>query len=209
MPANDPNFVLLAAEQAGLAYRLPVLPRLAPGAEELRKRPPIGPLAVDAEAFGRQVVGVKTRPSPARRALLGAFALSALLAAAPMGCNRPEAGSPEAVADAFVDAYFRRADQEKAKEYTAFGATKMLEKEIADVKEVRDTGYSPGDASLGVAVERGARTTRGDRVRFAYVLRFRGQDESEQVKHADVELSHVEGEWKVVRLGVSVEPPPE
>ncbi|MEQ9320163.1 MAG: hypothetical protein RIF41_13445 [Polyangiaceae bacterium] len=146
---------------------------------------------------------------PTRRALVAALALSALLAAAATGCNRPETGSPEAVADAFVDAYFRRADQEKAKEYTAFGATKMLESEIEDVKEVRDTGYSPGDASLGVAVERGARSTRGDRVRFDYVLKFRGQDESEQVKHADVELANVEGAWKVVRLGVSDQPSPQ
>lgn len=154
-------------------------------------------------------MGVIPGPSPKRRALLGALVLSAVLPAPLMGCNRPEAGSPEAVADAFVDAYFRRADQEKAKEYTAFGATKMLDKEIADVKEVRDTGYTPGDAALGVAVERGARTTRGDRVRFDYILKYRGQDESEQIKHADVELANVEGAWKVVRLGVSDQAPPE
>jgi hypothetical protein len=113
------------------------------------------------------------------------------------------------VGDAFVDAYFRRADQEKAKQYTAFGATKMLEREIAEVKEVRDTGYMPGDAALGVEAERGARTKRGDRVRFDYLLRFRGQDGSEQVKHADVELADVEGSWKVVRLGVSDEAAPK
>ena len=39
------------------------------------------------------------------------------------GCNRAEVGSPEAVADAFCEAYFREADQEKAKQFTAFGAT--------------------------------------------------------------------------------------
>lgn len=110
--------------------------------------------------------------------------------------------------DAFVDAYFRKADQEKAKQYTAFGATKMLDREIADVREVRDTGFSPGAAALGVEVERGARSKRGDRVRFDYTLRFGGQDGTEQVKHADVELAQVEGSWKVVRLGVSDEPPP-
>ena len=40
-----------------------------------------------------------------------------------LGCDRPEPGSPELVADAFVDAYFRHADQERAKQYTAFGAS--------------------------------------------------------------------------------------
>jgi hypothetical protein len=138
---------------------------------------------------------------------LRAFALISVLLTI-VACNRPEAGSPEAVGDAFVDAYFRRADQEKAKEYTAFGATRMLEKEIAEVKQVRDSGYVPTDAALGVAVERGARSMRGERVRFDYLLKYRGQDGGEQTKHADVELANVEGSWKVVRIGVGTAPPP-
>lgn len=117
-------------------------------------------------------------------------------------CDRVEAGSPEAVADAFADAYFRRADQEKAKEYTAFGATKMLDQEIAEVRGVRGDGYDPAAAQLDVAVERGQRSTRDHRVRFDYLVTYRSEA-GEQQKHADIELSQVDGAWKVVRVGLS------
>jgi len=123
------------------------------------------------------------------------------------GCDRVEPGSPEAVADAFVDAYFRRADQVKAKEYTAFGATKLLDAEIAQVKQVRQSGYTPTDASIDVAAERGERSMRGERVRFDYVIRYKGRD-GEQRKHADIELAEVQGQWKVVRIALSNNPAP-
>jgi len=117
------------------------------------------------------------------------------------GCNKTDPGSPEAVADAFVEAYFRHADQEAAKQYTAFGATKMLEKELSEVKSLRDEGYGPSEASLEVAVERGARSERGERVRFDYALRFH-DSHGDAVRHADVELAKIDGEWKVVRIGL-------
>ncbi len=116
--------------------------------------------------------------------------------AALAGCAKP--AGPEAIADAFCEAYFVKADQQKAKQFTAFGATKMLDQEIADTKPLREQGYGPNDASLEVAVERGGRSARGERVRFDYTVRFQGGAQ----KHADVELSQVDGEWKVVRLAV-------
>lgn len=131
-------------------------------------------------------------------ALVACAALLVFVAA----CDKPQAGSPEAVADAFVDAYFRRADQVGAKQYTALGASRMLDEEIAEVAKVRDEGYNPRDASLDVAVERGERSSRGKRVRFDYTLRFK-HSQGEVVKHADVELAQLDGQWKVVRVAVN------
>jgi hypothetical protein len=122
-------------------------------------------------------------------------------------CSRPSAGSPEAVADAFADAYFRRADQEKAKEYTAFGATKMLDTEIEQVRQLRAEGYAPSDAALNVEVERGARSMREERVRFDYLVRYK-TEAGDVVKHADVELARVHDHWKVVRIGLAEQAPP-
>jgi hypothetical protein len=114
-------------------------------------------------------------------------------------CNRPAAGSPEAVADAFADAYFRHADQKKAKPLTAFGARKMIERELIDVEAVRDTGYTPNRAGLAVEARRGARSMRRDRVRFDYTLSYPGA-EGRAEKHVDIELAKVHDEWKVVRV---------
>lgn len=118
------------------------------------------------------------------------------------GCKQDSPGSPEAIADAFAQAYFVEANQEKAKEYTAFGATKMLDQEIADVGPLRESGYTPNAASLNVSAKRGDRSMRGKRVRFDYVIRYRSADGSERRKHADIELADVEGAWRVVRLGL-------
>jgi hypothetical protein len=123
------------------------------------------------------------------------------------GCDRPAEGSPEKVADAFVDAYFRRADQEGAKQYTAFGASRMLDQEIAEVSQLRRDGHTPSEAQIDVAAERGARSSRGDRVRFDYTLRFR-DPRGDAVKHADIELAMVDQVWKVVRVGVADQPAP-
>jgi hypothetical protein len=123
------------------------------------------------------------------------------------GCDKPAVGSPEAVADAFVDAYFRKADQGAAKEFTALGATRMLDKEIADVAEVRGEGYNPSDAALDVAVERGARSTRGTRVRFDYKLKFQDPN-GEVIKHADIELAKLDDTWKVVRISLAANAAP-
>ncbi len=121
-----------------------------------------------------------------------------------VACNRSAAGSPEAVADAFADAYFGRADQAAAKPFTALGAAKMLDDEIADTRAVRDSGYTPSEANLNVKVDRGPRSSRGERVRFDYTVGYQGG----VVKHADIELSQVDGGWKVVRVGVGDSPAP-
>ena len=137
--------------------------------------------------------------------LARAFAsLLLLIVSFATGCSRTEAGSPERVADAFADAYFREADQVKAKQFTAFGASKMLDDEIAETRGLRGSDFKPADADLNLTMVRDARSTRGERVRFDYVLRFKGAPE----KHADVELSKVADEWKVVRVTVGDAPAP-
>ncbi len=111
-------------------------------------------------------------------------------------------GSPEQVADAFSEAYFRRMDQEKAKEYTALGATKMLEDELHEVSEIRKEGYSPSEAGADVNIKRGPSTKREERVRIPYEITIH-TDAGNQVKDADVELAKIDGVWKVVRVGLT------
>ncbi|HEY4120425.1 MAG TPA: hypothetical protein VGM56_21315 [Byssovorax sp.] len=130
---------------------------------------------------------------------LAAFALALALGAG--GCGA-RSGSPEAVADGFVDAYFRRMDQEKAKEYTALGATTALDKELADVADIRKDGYTPAEAAADVSVQRGASTPRDERVRVPYEVHIHGGAEHEAVRDADVELAKIDGTWKVVRFAV-------
>jgi hypothetical protein len=149
-------------------------------------------------------VGHDRRARGRRRALLVAAAglgIAGLLGA----CKRTAPGSPEAVADAFCDAYFRLADQNKAKEFTALGASRMLDREIRDVQALRAEGYTPSQARIEVSVTRGARSSRDERVRFDYTVRFRSHDGVGE-KHADVELAKLEGQWKVVRVGLDPSP---
>jgi hypothetical protein len=112
-----------------------------------------------------------------------------------------ERGSPEHVADAFADAYFRQMDQEKAKEYTALGATAMLEKELQDVAQIRKEGYTAAEASSTVILRRGEAVQREQRLRFPYEVVIRSEG-GETVSDADVELTRLGGEWKVVRVGL-------
>ncbi|MBM4375935.1 MAG: hypothetical protein FJ095_12680 [Deltaproteobacteria bacterium] len=121
------------------------------------------------------------------------------------GCAQTEPGSPEAIADAFADAYLGRADQPRARQYTAFGASKMLDDEVAATRAIRDSNFNPSEVNLDVSLVRGERTNRGERVRFDYAVRFKGGVE----KHADVELTKVDGEWKVVRVSVGDAPAPD
>jgi hypothetical protein len=130
------------------------------------------------------------------RALSLALALSTALA----GCARQ--GAPEQVADAFVEAYFQRADQEKAKEYTALGATDMLDQELHEVGPLRKEGYTPAEAHGGpIEVRRGEPQRREQRIRFPYEIKVRDGDLI-SVRDADVELATIHGAWKVVRVGV-------
>ncbi len=109
--------------------------------------------------------------------------------------------APEFIADQFVDAYFRRMDQQSAREFTALGATEMLDKELDLVRSVRAQGYTPDEAAAQVVVRRTSRGTRGDRVRFDYEITIK-HEESEEHRNADVELSKIQAVWKVVRVDV-------
>ena len=140
---------------------------------------------------------MKALPGPLP-GLLAALGLALALSLAP-GCKKKLENTPESVADAFVEAYFQRADQQSAKEFTALGATKMLEAELRDVQEVRKDGYAPG--SVEMAVHRGEPTPRDERVRIPYEIEIQ-TDGVKQVRDADIELSRIDGAWKVVRIGV-------
>src|SRR6185312_11047760 len=144
------------------------------------------------------VLDVKHENGQARgvpRAISLLLGLSIALA----GCARQ--GAPEQVADAFVEAYFQRADQEKAKEYTALGATEMLDQELREVGPLRKEGYTPSEAHGGpIEVRRGEAQHREQRIRFPYEIKVRNGD-MVSVRDADVELATIHGAWKVVRVG--------
>lgn len=108
--------------------------------------------------------------------------------------------SSEKIADQFADAYFRRFDQEAALAFTALGATEMLDKELADTKAIRESGYTPAEAAASVTFRRGPATTRDARIDYRYVVVAR-VDEGEPVTHeADLELARIGGAWKVVTV---------
>ena len=112
-----------------------------------------------------------------------------------------KADGPVEVADAFADAYFRRADQEKAKEYTALGASTMLEDEIGRVSQLRKDGYGPAEAGGQVTLKRGEPVPRDQRVRVPYEVTVQ-VDSTQTIRDADVELTQIGGVWKVVRIGL-------
>lgn len=131
-----------------------------------------------------------------RPAVIAAVALTLTLG----GCKKKDGA--ERVADAFAEAYFQHADQEKAKEYTALGATQMLDEELHEVTKLRKEGYTPSEAALGdIRVNRGTSTMREQRIRFPYEVTVRSEG-VETVRDADVELTQIQGAWKVVRVGV-------
>jgi len=112
---------------------------------------------------------------------------------------RPGTGSDQ-VADQFADAYFRRFDQEAALAFTALGATEMLDKELADTKAIRESGYTPGEAAASVTFTRGPATRRDARVDYRYVVVARVEDGAPVTHEADIELSQIGGAWKVVSV---------
>src|SRR4029079_19554943 len=85
-----------------------------------------------------------------------------------LGAGCSDKTAPEYVADQFADAYFRRMDQQAALQFTALGATEMLDRELNLTKAVRGQGYTQEEASGQVACRRKARATRGERGRFDY-----------------------------------------
>ncbi len=126
----------------------------------------------------------------------------ACVAVVALGTACQKQGAPEQVADGFVEAYFVRADQERAKDFTALGATEMLEKELKDVAAVRKDGYVPGDNGRGdVQAKRGAPSNREQRIRYPYEITIKSGD-VETVREADIELAQIKGAWKVVRVGL-------
>ncbi len=136
---------------------------------------------------------------PARRRLLVA-AVGALALLGSPGCK--DKAAPEYVADQFVDAYFRRIDQASARQYTALGATEMLDRELESTRSIRQSGYTPDQAAAAVTFSRGPRTMRGERVRFDYAITIQGEG-TESKRSADIELSKIQSAWKVVRVDVT------
>jgi hypothetical protein len=148
---------------------------------------------------------VKLPGMPPRRSALSRTGLAAAVAVLALhgalgGCNRTAENTPESVADSFVDAYFRQMDQERAKAFTALGATRMLEQELREVQEVRKDGYEPG--SVAVSAHRGESAPRDERIRIPYEIEIQ-TEAGKQLRDADVELTRIEGQWKVVRVGVA------
>jgi hypothetical protein len=132
--------------------------------------------------------------SLARWAGLAGFALVLAL-----GCT--DKSAPEYVADQFVDAYFRRMDQQAARQFTALGATEMLDRELDLVRSVRAQGYTPDEAAAEVVVRRTSKGARGDRVRFDYDITIK-HEENDEHRAADIELAKIQTIWKVVRVDV-------
>jgi hypothetical protein len=116
-----------------------------------------------------------------------------------VGCADKTA--PEYVADQFADAYFRRMDQLAARQFTALGATEMLDRELDLVHSVRAQGYTPEQAAAHVVCHRKSRAARGERVRFDYDIAIQ-HEEAEEHRSADVELAKIQSAWKVVRVDV-------
>jgi hypothetical protein len=92
-------------------------------------------------------------------------------------------------------------DQEKAKEFTALGASAMLDEELRSVAEIRKEGYSPGAGGAEVTLRRGESTPRDQRVRIPYEIVIKSEG-AESTKDADIELTKIDGTWKVVRVGL-------
>jgi hypothetical protein len=142
--------------------------------------------------------------APLRRLFLVGWRVSVVTAATAVfllffACQ--DRGAPEYVADEFVEAYFRRMDQQGARQFTAFGATEMLDRELELTRGVREQGYLPSEAAAQVNWKRTGRSARGERVRFDYTIDIR-REGSEDHRAADVELARVQSGWKVVRVAV-------
>jgi hypothetical protein len=117
-----------------------------------------------------------------------------------LGACRDTASS-EYVADQFADAYFRRFDQDSALAFTALGATEMLDKELADTKAIRESGYTPAEAAANVTFTHGPATPRDARVDYRYEVTARTEDDSPPVvREVDIELAKIGGAWKVVTV---------
>jgi hypothetical protein len=129
-----------------------------------------------------------------------ALLASVLCFTAALACK--DHGAPEYVADEFVEAYFTRMDQRAAREFTAFGATEMLDRELELTRGIREQGHLPSEAAAKVTWRRTGRSMRGERVRFDYNIDIR-RDDTDDHRLADIELAKVQTGWKVVRVAVT------
>ena len=77
----------------------------------------------------------------------------------------------------------------------------MLEDELRDVASIRKEGYDPSEARGEISFHRGEPSQREQRVRFLYQITIRAEG-SETVRSADIELTQIQGGWKVVRVGL-------
>lgn len=207
MPADDADLVpqdllsqplalLLLHEAASLVNQTALLYHLnGPAQTRERSRRPLyeaqrtgqtGPMWVMARVLGRG-------------SRLGVVLAAGLGLAGAGGCHR-STNTPEGVADAFVEAYFQQMDQARAKEYTALGATKMLDAELKSVEEIRKEGYAP--SSVAVSVHRGPSAPRDERIRIPYEIEIQTEG-AKQLRDADIELTQIQGQWKVVRVGIT------
>jgi hypothetical protein len=135
-----------------------------------------------------------------RRGLPVGFLVCGLLASAAGAWGCRDKTSSEYVADEFADAYFRRMDQDAALKFTALGATEMLDKELADTKALRESGYTPAEAAASVSFTHGPPVRREARVGFHYAITIRADNSDPVKREADLELARVDGAWKVVSV---------
>ena len=88
-----------------------------------------------------------------------------------VACGR---GSPKSeaqtVADRFVDLYFVEVDQQAALSLSIGLAQEALDKELAEVREVRATGYGPEQAKPKTYYKRTVFQIEGDGARAVYDL---------------------------------------
>ena len=125
--------------------------------------PRLGPAKPRRLLYVRQEPG-QSRGMWGRRGHQGGFdgaakavAAALLLGGLAAGCT--DKAAPEYVADQFVDAYFRRMDQQAARQFTALGATDMLDCELDLTRAVRGQGYTQEEATGQVACRRKTRAT--------------------------------------------------
>ena len=84
----------------------------------------------------------------------------------------------------------------------------MLDAELRSVAQIRKEGYTPSEAAGSeVTLRRGAPTTREQRLRFPYEVMVKLPDGTSSIRDADIELTQIQGTWKVVRVGLTQRAP--
>jgi hypothetical protein len=116
------------------------------------------------------------------------------------GCG----GSPERVADRFVDKYYVESDQQGALADADGLARLRLEEELKLAAEGRAPGMEMTARQIRVYYKRAALSGEGDARKADYRLDIRPQGGGELVREAHLELKkNPQGAWKVVRFNES------